>query len=297
MTTGNRPTRASCAVAALTASVLVLAVSCGGSGHHAPEPRSASRLVGRALGGQAAVRSGRVQLSLTLSEPRARKTFVLQSATRFRMGASGAPASLAITLEMGSENGSSAPPALRLALASGSRGISLSVQGRPVHVGAEAERALQAGYAQLSGEAAGAGGPSVAPFGLNAAEWLQDPRYVTPAGDHSAESVHVRAALALAPFLRDVRRLAGVSAALEAAGSRTGAGSLALALSRAASLDEGAGTVDLYADPRSRLPRSLHATVKLHPDTAGGSLPRASSSPPVSIALAMEFTALGAGPT
>ncbi len=293
MTTGNRPTRASCALAALTASVLASAVSCGGSGHHAPKSRSASRLVGRALGGQAAVRSGQVELSLTLSEPATRKTFVLQSATRFRAGAAGAPASLAITLEMGSQSGSSAPPALRLALASGSRGISLSVQGRPVHVGAQAQRALQAGYAQLSGTAAGAGGAAAVPLGLNAAAWLEDPRFVSPLAERPAESAHLRAALALAPFLHDVRRLAAVSAALEEAGGRADAGSLALALSKAASQEEGAGTVDLYADPRSQLPRSLSASVKLHPHTAGAASARVSSSPPLSVSLRMGFTALG----
>ncbi len=292
MTTENRPTRASCALAALTASMLALAVSCGGSAHHAPKPPSASGLVGQALGGQAGVRSGQVELSLTLSEPVTRKLFVLQSSTRFRAGAAGAPASLAITLEMGSESGSSAPPALRVALASGPKGTSLSIQGRPVHVDAQAQRALRAGYAQLSDGAAGAGAVT-APLGLNAASWLEDPRYVTPAGERSAESVHVRADLALAPFIRDVRRLTGISAALEGAGGRTGAGSLALALAKAADMGAGDGTVDLYADPRSRLPRSLIASVKLHPDTTGAASPRLRSSPVVSVSLRMGFTALG----
>ena len=293
MTTGNRPTRASCAVAALTASVLVLAVSCGGSGHHCPRapvglparraragwPGGRSRRPGRAF--TDAVRAGQPQdVRAALRDP-------------LPGGRGGCPAEPRNHAGDGlASRGSNPPPALRVALASGPRGISLSVQGRPVHVGGQAQRALRAGFAQPSGAATGAGVVTT-PFGLDAAAWLEDPRYVTPAGGRSAESVHVRASLAVAPFIRDVRRLAGICAVLEEAGGRTGAGSLALALAEAAEMGDGAGTVDLYADPRSQLPRSLIASVKVHPDTAGSSSPRVRSSPLVSVSLRMGFTALG----
>ncbi len=296
MTTGNRPTRASCALAALAASVFVLAVSCGGSGREAPKPRSASQLVGRALGGRARVNSGQVDLSLSLAAPSAGEVFVLHSATRFQVTAPGSPPALAMTLAMLSRSGSSPPRSLRVALASGPRGISLSVQGRPVHASRQAQRALQAGYAQLAGAAEDAGAGAAAPLGLNAAAWLAAPRYVTGAAERvegpttrATQAVHVRAGLALAPFLADVGRLGSVSAGLGRAGGRTDAGSLALALSKAAVTESGAGTVDLYADPRSQLPRRLTATVHLQPDAGA----EGRTSPPVSVSLRMSFTALG----
>ncbi len=303
MTTGNRPTRASCALSAIAASLLVLAVSCGGSGPHAPKPQSASQLVGQALGGRAAVRSGQVELSLSLLAPSAREAFVLHSATRFRLGAPGATPELTMTLATRSHSGSGPSRALRVALASGPHGFSLSVQGRPVHAGPQARRALQAGYARLTGVPA-AGGGAVTPLGLDAAAWLTAPRFVPGASGRSAgapggsaEAAHVRAGLALAPFLADVARLAGVSAGLEQASGRVGATSTALGLSKAALTESGAGTVDLYADPHSRLPRRLVASLNLHSGSGAGG----HSSPPVSVSLRMSFTALGepaqAGPT
>lgn len=289
MTTGNRPTRASCALAALVAIVLLAAVSCGGAGHPAATT-SASQLVGQALGGRSAVRSGQVELSLSLLAPSSREVFMLHSATRFRLAAAGAAPTLALTLATVSRSGSGPRRALRVALASGPRGLSLSVQGRHVPTSPEAQRALQAGYAQLASGAAG-GGQAIAPLGLDASSWLSAPRFVTPASDRSAEA-HVRAGLALAPFLSDVERLASLSAGLEQAGGlpgRPGTSAPALALARAALEESGAGTVDLFADPRSQLPRSLSASVSLHPGSGAGAHP----PPPISVSLKMSFAALG----
>lgn len=287
MTTGNRPTRASCALSALVASVLLLAACGGGAGRPAAKPSSASQLVGRALGGRAAVRSGQVDLSLSLRAPSSREVFMLHSATRFRLTAAGATPTLALTLATVSRSGSSPPRALRVALASGPRGLSLSIQGRHVAASPQVQRALQAGYAQLAATPTGGGG-AIAPLGLDASSWLAAPRFVSPASDRSAQA-HVHAGLALGPFLADVARLAGLSAGLVKVSGQTGASPPALALSRAALEESGAGTVDLIADPRSQLPRSLSASASLHPGSGAGGHP----PPPVSVSLRMSFVALG----
>jgi hypothetical protein len=292
MITGNRPTLASCALAALATSVVVLAVSCGGSGHRAAEPERASQLVSRALGGQAAVRSGQVELFLSLQAPSAREGFTLHSAARFRVVAAGAAPSLALILAMRSRSGSSPPRALRVALVSGEHGISLSLQGRHLRASPRAQRALQAGYAQLTATPPGGHGPAIAPLGLDAWAWLAAPRFAAASSEGGAGAVHVRAGLALAPFLADVERLASLSAGLEQASGQAGAATLAPALSKAALQESGAGTLDLYADPRRELPRSLAASASLHPSPRAGGNPL----PPVSVSLRMSFTALGGAP-
>jgi len=316
MTTGNRPTRASCAPAALVAGLLAVAVACGGSGRHPPKPEPASQLVGQALGGRSAVRSGQVELSLALFAPSVRESFTMHSATRFRLAAAGAPPNLVLTLATLSRNGSAPPRAMRVALASGPRGVTLSVQGRPVRASSQLRSALQAGYAQPagatgSGGAAGSGRPAgssgatgaggattLARLGLDASAWLTAPHYVGRAPEPSAEAAHVRAGLALAPFLADVGRLASVAAGLQQAGGRAHVSALASQLFEAAQAESGAGAVDLYADPQSRLPRSLSVSLSLHPAGAGAT---GHQHPPVEVSLRMSFTALGepggAGPS
>jgi hypothetical protein len=290
MTPGNRPTPFSCALAALTAAVLVLAVSCGGASHHAPRPPQASQLVGQALGGRAAVRSGLVDLSLALLAPSVRESFTLHSATRFRLAAAGAVPNLLLTLATLSRSGSTPPRGLKVALASGPRGVSLSIQGRAVHAGSEAQRALQAGYGQLAGSPAGGPGAPLAPLGLEAAGWLVDPHYVGRGPEPSAQTAHVRAGLAVAPFLTDIGHLAVVSEGLSLASGRTDSSSLALALVKAAQGESGTGTVDLYADPRNGLPRSMSVSASLHPVGPGAP---GHAHPPVVVSLRMSFTALG----
>ena len=114
------------------------------------------------------------------------------------------------------------------------------------------------------------------------------------AGQGSAAAVHVRGGLALGPFLADVGRIASLSAGLEQAAGRAGAGSLAAALSRAALRESGAGAVDLYIDRATERPRRLVVSVNLHSGTGAGGR----SSQPLAVSLRMSFTALGepAGP-
>ncbi|HUH79775.1 MAG TPA: hypothetical protein VLZ06_00480 [Solirubrobacteraceae bacterium] len=288
MTTGNRPTRASCALAVLVAGTLALAASCGGSGPHAPGGEPASLLVARTLGGEAAVRSGRVALSLSLQAPGARRAFTLHSAARFRIGAVNMAPSLALTLVTVSHDGSGPARALRATLVSSAGGISLSLQGRRMPAGPQAQRALQAGYGRLA-TVPGGGHGATAPLGLDASAWLADPRFASAAPGLARDRVHVRAGLALAPFLADVGRLVSLSSGLEQATGRAGSSAPALALWHAARTESGAGTVDLYADPGGQLPRSLTASVGLHggPGTAGR------SAAPVSVSLRMRFSGLG----
>jgi len=299
MTPGNRPTRVSCAVAALTASVLALAASCGGSSHRPPAPEAASQLVARALGGRSAVRSGQVELSLSLLAPSIRESFTLHSATRFRVTAAAATPTLALSLATLSRSGSSGPQRLTVALASGPHGISLSVQGHPVHASPQVQHALQAGYAQLVARTAAGHGRPIAPPGLDAAAWLVAPRFTSSAPPAAGNLAHVHAGLALTPFLADVARLATLAAGLgRAAGiaegglqptaGRPGTSSPALALSGAAAGESGVGTVDLLAERSRGLPRSLAARVSLHPRPGTGH-----SAAAVTVSLRMSFSALG----
>lgn len=284
MTTGNRPIRASCALAALIFAALPVA-GCGGGSHHTARGSSepASRLVSRALGGGAAVRSGQVRLSLSLLAPGARQAFTLRSATRFSVTSTGATPSLALTLATLSREGTGPAHSMRAALVSGPRGVSLSVQGRHVHAGSQAERALQDGYAQPPGAAA-------APLGLDASAWLAQPRYASPVKASGAVGAHVSAALVVGPFLAEVARLAALSAALQQAGGQGSAAAVARALATDATQESGGGAVELYADPASQLPRSLtvSATLRRRPGSAGASAP-----PPLSISLRMGFSDLG----
>ena len=124
MTTGNRPIRASCALAALIFATLPVAGCGGGGSHHTATGSSepVSQLVSRALGGGAAVRSGQVRLSLSLLAPGARQAFTLRSATRFSVASTGAAPSLALTLATLSRAGSAPAQQLRAALVSGPKG-------------------------------------------------------------------------------------------------------------------------------------------------------------------------------
>ena len=284
MTTGNRPIRASCALAALIFATLPVAGCGGGGSHHTATGSSepVSQLVSRALGGGAAVRSGQVRLSLSLLAPGVRQAFTLRSATRFSVASTGAAPSLALTLATLSRAGSAPAQQLRAALVSGPRGVSLTVQGRRVHAGSQAEQALQAGYAQPRGAAA-------APLGLDASGWLSQPRYASPVTASATRGAHVSARLAVGPFAAEVARLAALSAALQQAGGQGSAAAIAPALATDATQESGAGTVQLYAYPASQLPRSLTviATFRPRPGPAGASAP-----PPLSISLRMGFSDL-----
>ncbi|HTY97384.1 MAG TPA: hypothetical protein VMB91_10115 [Solirubrobacteraceae bacterium] len=243
----------------------------------------APQLVAEALGGRAAVRSGQVRLSLSLLAPGAREALTLRSAARFSVASAGATPSLALTLATLSRDGSAPAHPLQAALVSGPGGVSLTVQGRRVRGGSEVARALQAGYAQPAGA-------SAAPLGLDAPAWLLEPRYASPSGTAAGGGAHVRAALAVGPFLADVARLAVLSAALQQAGGQGSAAAVARELATDATRESGAGTVDLYARPASRLPRSLTVSATLRPRPAS---PGPSSSPPLSVSLKMGFSDLG----
>jgi len=287
MTTGNRPIRASCAFAVLVAATL-LPGGCGGGGsRHTARggSDSASQLVSRALGGGAAVRSGQVRLSLSVSAAGARKAFTLRSATRFRVASAGSTPTLTLTLATLSRGGPGPARPLRAALVSGPRGVSLTLQGHHIHAGSQAERALQAGYDQPAGAAA-------APLGLDASAWPARPRYASPAGAHGVRGAHVSAGLAVGPFLAEVARLAALSAALQQAGGQGPAAAVTRALATDATRESGSGAVDLYVDPASRLPRSLTVIATLHPRPGRAG---AGASPPLSIALRMGFSDLGEG--
>ena len=149
--------------------------------------------------------------------------------------------------------------------------------------GSQAERALQAGYAQPPGAAA-------APLGLDASAWLSRPRYASPVAASGARGAHVSAGLVVAPFVAEVARLAALSAALQQAGGQGSAGAAARALATEATQASGVGTVQLYADPASELPRSLTVTATLRPRPGPAD---ASSPAPLSISLRMGFSDLG----
>ena len=297
MTTGNRPTRASCALSAIAASLLVLAVSCGGSGRHAPKPQSASQLVGQALGGRAAVRSGQVELSLSLLAPSAREVFVLHSATRFRLGAPGATPDLTMTLATLSHSGSGPS-----AGAAGGAGLgsarSLAQRPGPPRPRQPAGPARAAGRLRPADRRPGGwgrrGGAARSRRGrLADGAPLRDGggrtvcrgvRTGPPKPPTCARASRWRRSW---PTWRGWR---ACRPRLEQASGRVGRHfARRWTLSKAALAESGAGTVDLYADPRSRLPRRLVASVNLHPGSGAGG----HSSPPVSVSLRMSFTALG----
>ena len=286
MTTGNRPIRASCALAALIFATLPVAGCGGGGSHHTARGSSepASQLVSRALGGGAAVRSGQVRLSLSLLAPGARQAFTLRSATRFSVASTGATPSLALTLATLSRAGSGPAQQMRAALVSGPRGVSLTRPGPP-----RARRlAGRAGPAGRLRAAAGRRGGAARARRLGVA--VPAPLRLAGHGFRSPRGPRQRRGSRWVPSLAEVARLAALSAALQQAGGQGSAAAVARALATDATQESGGGTVQLYADPASQLPRSLtvSATLRPRPGPAGASAP-----PPLSISLRMGFSDLG----
>jgi hypothetical protein len=137
--------------------------------------------------------------------------------------------------------------------------------------------ALEEGYALgRSASASGSGVPALATMGIEPGAWLVHPSLLGPAKIAGADTIHIVAALNVARFLADARRLSSAGEALT--GGPAGSPLALLGSVRSA-------RADLYTGARDHLLRRLALTAEL----SGGTAAPAARTAPLEATLAFEL--------
>jgi hypothetical protein len=275
----NTPTGAAVAPAgrralALLAAALLAAgpTACGGGSRP-----NAAALLRDTFSSHRPIASGRVEVDLGVARGAA-NGFSLHLEGPFQAAGDGRLPSFALAagLLSGSQSASAG------AISTGGR-LYLEIGRSWYAAPASAARALETGYAQVSGFAARQQG--LAGLGLEPAAWLSHPRVAGTTSVAGVKTTHIVAGLNAARFLADVARLSSAGAMLGTAGAP-------LAPERIAALSGSvrSGRVDLYTGARDHLLRGVAVGARLAAGSAAGSGRRALS--PGLLTFALRFTSL-----
>jgi hypothetical protein len=214
--------------------------------------------VKNAFASQHPISSGRLDLTLALTTSRTRGShaagdaFLLALGGPFQsLGPSRLPRfDLAVKLRSRALSGRT----LHATVTSTGGQLFIGLDGRRFLASAATLRALQQGYIQASGQAASAGGSSLATLGLDPGAWLVHPRIAGSSRLDGVDVVHLVAGLNVPRFLADARPPSS------SIGGRAGAQSSPLLGAALGSVPAGAvraARVDLFTGTRDNLPRRL----------------------------------------